>query len=48
VKPIPTIVFVLAVVAVVLVVILAGWANDKAKPGSRGRGQVTRTQTEHP
>ena len=33
-----------AVVAAVLVLILvSGWADDRAKPGSTGRGQVTRT-----
>jgi hypothetical protein len=31
-------------VAVIVVVVLAtGWADDKARPGSQGRGQVTRT-----
>jgi hypothetical protein len=35
----------LAIVAalVVVVVFVSGWADDKAPPGSRGRGQVSTT-----
>jgi hypothetical protein len=34
------IIFLVAVCAVVAVVFLAGWADDKAKPGSGGRVPV--------
>jgi hypothetical protein len=37
------IVVVVAVAAVVILVFAAGWANDRARPGSTGRGQVTQT-----
>jgi hypothetical protein len=39
------IVFVLAVAAVVILVFVTGWADDKAQPGSTGRVKVTRTDT---
>ena len=33
-----------AVIAAVLILLfVSGWANDRAKPGSTGRGQVTTT-----
>jgi hypothetical protein len=35
--------FVALVAVVVILVFVTGWANDKAKPGSQGRGQVTTT-----
>jgi hypothetical protein len=41
VKPAHVITIVLAVIAVILAAILSGWDNDKAKPGSKGRGTVT-------
>jgi hypothetical protein len=41
VKPVGIIAFVVVVVVVALVVILSGWADDNAKPGSTGRVQVT-------
>jgi hypothetical protein len=47
-KPVPTIVLLLAVAAILIVVFAAGWADDRATPGSRGRGQVTPTQTVGP
>jgi hypothetical protein len=31
------------VAALVVVVFVSGWADDKAPPGSRGRGQVSTT-----
>ena len=31
------------VAALVVVAFLSGWADDKAPPGSRGRGQVSTT-----
>ena len=34
---------VLLVAAIVIVVFAAGWADDKARPGSTGRAPVTRT-----
>jgi hypothetical protein len=40
VKPVHAIVGLLVIVAVVLVVLLSGWADDKAKPGTSGRGTV--------
>jgi hypothetical protein len=39
------VVFVLAVAAIVILVFVAGWADDNAKPGSTGRVKVTRTDT---
>ena len=39
-KPVNAIVGLVVIVAVVLVVFLSGWADDKAKPGTRGRGTV--------
>jgi hypothetical protein len=40
VKPVSAIVGLVVIVAVVLVVFLSGWADDKAEPGTRGRGTV--------
>ncbi|MEN3279813.1 MAG: hypothetical protein V7607_953 [Solirubrobacteraceae bacterium] len=34
---------VLVVVAVLIVVFATGWADDRAKPGSRGRAPVSST-----
>jgi hypothetical protein len=33
----------LVVVAILIVAFATGWADDKAKPGSKGRGTVTTT-----
>jgi hypothetical protein len=42
----PTIAFLAAIIAVVVVIVLAGWAGDKATPGSRGRVQVAPAKTQ--
>ena len=39
------IIFVVAVAAVVIVMFVTGWADDKAPPGSKGRAPVTDTDT---
>jgi hypothetical protein len=39
------IVVVVAVAAILILVFVTGWANDKARPGSTGRGQVIRPAT---
>jgi hypothetical protein len=39
------IVVVVAVAAIVILVFVSGWADDKAQPGSTGRVKVTRTDT---
>jgi hypothetical protein len=39
------ILFLVAVAAVVAVMFAAGWADDRAKQGSRGRVPVTNTAT---
>jgi hypothetical protein len=36
--------FVVAIAALLAIVFIAGWANDKAPPGSQGRGTVTQTR----
>jgi hypothetical protein len=36
---------ILALAAVVLVMLVTGWADDKAPPGSRGRVPVSQTAT---
>jgi hypothetical protein len=35
---------VVAIAALLALVFIAGWADDKAPPGSQGRGTVTRTR----
>jgi uncharacterized membrane protein YedE/YeeE len=39
------IIVVVAVAVVVILVFVTGWADDKAKPGSTGRGKVTQPAT---
>jgi hypothetical protein len=39
------IIVVVAVAAVVILTFVTGWANDDARPGSIGRGQVTQPAT---
>lgn len=36
-----TIIFVVTVAAIVIVILVTGWADDKAQPGSGGRVPVT-------
>jgi hypothetical protein len=36
------IIVVVAIAAIVFLVFVSGWADDKAPPGSKGRVQVTR------
>jgi hypothetical protein len=45
-RPERIVVTVVAVVAVALLVLVlaTGWADDRAMPGSRGRGQVSTTR----
>jgi hypothetical protein len=37
------VIVVLIVAAVIIVAFAAGWTDDKAKPGTSGRGRVTST-----
>lgn len=39
------IIVVVAVAAIVILVFVTGWADDKARPGSTGRVPVTRPAT---
>jgi hypothetical protein len=41
VHPIRILLAVLLVVAILIVVFATGWADDRAKPGSRGRAPVS-------
>jgi hypothetical protein len=43
VRLVPLLLVVALVAAIVIVVFAAGWADDKARPGSTGRAPVTRT-----
>jgi hypothetical protein len=43
VKPAPLLIVVVLVAAVLVVVFAAGWADDRAKPGSTGRAPVSAT-----
>jgi hypothetical protein len=31
------------IAAIVILLVVSAWADDRAKPGTRGRGQVTRS-----
>jgi hypothetical protein len=41
--PIRILLVVLLVAAILVVIFATGWANDRAKPGSRGRAPVSST-----
>jgi hypothetical protein len=41
------IIVVVAVAAIVILAFVTGWADDKAQPGSTGRGQVAGPATNH-
>jgi hypothetical protein len=44
-SPARIIIFVVAVAAVVILMLVTGWADDKAPSGSKGRVPVTHTDT---